>query len=174
MKKLLALLLALMMVLCCFAACGGDDDDDKDEKKSDKKGSSDVEDYAYAEALENYIDGRTGDVDAYMDMAPAEYWEEMGLDEDDIEDSLTAVDDVEIEIEDEEKMDEDDIADFVEEFNMHSQYTLDADDIDKAYSVEASISIEIDGDSALVENEWVAIKLDGEWYLATENGTFGM
>ena len=173
MKKLLALLLALVMVLCCFADCGGDDDD-KDEKKSDKKGSSDVEDYAYAEALENYIDARKGDVDAYMDMAPAEYWEEMGLDEDVIEDNITAVDDVEIEIEDEEKMDEDDIADFVEEFNMHSEYTLDADDIDKAYSVEASISIEIDGDSALVETEWVAIKLDGEWYLATEFGGFGM
>ena len=171
MKKLLALLLALMMVLCCFVACDKDDDDDK---KSSKKGGSGLDDYDYAEALENYMDARGGDADAYKAMAPDEYWDELGWSDDDIEyyvDEMKAFDDIEIEIEDEEKLDEDEIAEFVEEFNMHCPCDLDADDISKAYAVEATVTL---GDAGMVENEWVAIKLDGEWYLATETGSFGM
>ncbi len=177
MKKFLALALALMMVLCCFVACDTDDDDDSDKKSSKKSSSND--DYAYSEAIENYIDARCGDFDAYKAMAPDEYWdvlEDEGYDIEDAFDQMTSVeiDDVEVEIIDEDKLDTDDIEEFVEEFNMHSLYELDADDISKAYEVEAEITLEMGDSSGLIEGEWVAVKIDGEWYLATEFGSFGV
>ncbi len=177
MKKFSALVLALMMVLCCFVACEKDDDDDSDKKSSKKNSSND--DYAYSEAIENYIDARCGDFDAYKAMAPDAYWDALEDEDYDIEEAFdqmtsVAIDDVEVEITDEEKLDTDDIEEFVEQFNMHSQYELDADDISKAYGVEAEITVKMDDSNALLENEWVAVKIDGEWYLATEFGSFGM
>lgn len=167
-----------------------DDDDDEDEEDdndddddNDKAASNDLSDYAYEDALKRIVKSKKGDFDAYWECYPEEVWDASDVDKDDMEDQFNEsyeasvdyageVQDVEFDISDEEKLDDDDIAELIDEVNNANWCELDADNVSKAYEFEATIAIVYEEETGKATLDFYAIKYDGEWYLITEYYNF--
>lgn len=169
MKKLLALLLSLVMVMCLFAACDSDDDD------GDGKGSASG---SYEDPVERALKAICLQVTEQdcKDMFPEEYWEENDFDEywentesrmdasrDAMEEQIGKNAKYSYEITEKTELDEDELEEI--KTALSDQYGIDADDVEKAYSLDFEFCIE--GDDDKVESssdDSIVVCIRGQWY----------
>ncbi len=137
---------------------------------------------SYEKAIDKYIDATYyGDMDAALEMIPGDALDEMldaydmtkkefkeqmkeewESEEEDLEDEFGKNIKVSYKVIDEEEMDEDDLDDLKD---MLKEMGVSKKSVSKAYEIEVEFTIEGDDDEDTVEEDFTAVKIDGEWYL---------
>ena len=156
-------ILALMMVVVMLGGCG-----DKKEKEEEGKKTDPIEAFW------------TGMVTADADKVMSAFTKEMQddalgeMDEEEFEDYLEDTEEelemylgdklkVSVEVKDEEKLDEEDLADLREE--LVEEFDIDGDKVSEAWVIEAEVTVEGSKDEYSEIYEYVVFQYKGKWYM---------
>ena len=126
----------------------------------------------YESAIDNYIDAQLGDYDAYVDCYPEDVFEKLEkhnltqseksfdkmaemVDENDV--------DYDYDVEDEEKLDEDDLDDI--KSYLKKNLGISKDDVTEAVQVKIKLTASANGKENSRTQKLVVVKIDGDWYV---------
>lgn len=166
MKKIISILVCALLMVSMLAGCG---------KKSQFDGLA-----SKMQAI------KSGDFSKLQDMAPEAYWElrEDNDDEFDIKDLIDEKTEnfedetaderedvygknwkVSVSVDDEQKLDKDEVADIAEA--LDESFKIDEDEVTDAYYVWLYTNIEGDEDRSHGIAKYTAVKISGKWYLCS-------